>query len=62
MRGEEAATPGQIEALQNIVINVIEKSQNKKRKKNVKPQLIMGIKTREEIEEIIVDHLVVKKN
>jgi hypothetical protein len=62
LRGEEAATPGQIEALQNIVINVIEKSQNKKRKKNVKPQLIMGIKTREEIEEIIVDHLVVKKN
>jgi hypothetical protein len=62
LRGEEAATPGQIEALQNIVINVVEKSQNKKRKKNVKPQLIMGIKTREEIEEIIVDHLVVKKN
>jgi hypothetical protein len=62
LRGEEAPTPGQIDAFKKIITNVIEKGQNKKKKKNVKPQLIMGMKTKEEIEKMIFDHLVVNKN
>ena len=59
MRGEEAPTPGMIELIQKIVENVIEK---KKKKRLGKAHLIQGMKSKEEIEKILVDFLVVRKN
>ncbi len=61
MRGEEAPTPGQIEAFHRLITNVLEKKKSNK-KKNGKPHLIKGVKTWEEIEKIIVDFLVIRKN
>jgi hypothetical protein len=59
LRGEEAPTPGQIDAFKKIITNVIDKSQNKR--KRVNPHLIKGLKTKEELEHIIVDYLVANK-